>query len=345
MPSVLTLTSRGQRQQTASDDLFQQPCFPSWPGCTHGWAPTWAAAGGPGPSWPWYIASAWWEKTELALMLWSICLDGVAAKSRSARGKNSCQENHPVDAVVSMSKKKKKSKIHVIPSKKYYLFCLESALMWVSRPHHGLPGCQDYFLLFFQSGDHGITWLTPLKKTLWPNHVHSCLNATDAPAQTPNNSPQLPVWSSQTVLPSCLSSLHLHSQIRASYTQGIACVTVCTYRPVTSPSCVQLGAALGCVLQPRPRFCCVSQNNVERCCCWLLAAVKDAILLTRTHSLSASDLPCGGLVLLVTTRSTMKSDWCWFRQPSTGSRENVKKERQKTLNRGRFVALIVSESV
>lgn len=73
-------------------------------------------------------------------------------------------------------------------------------------------------------------------------------------------------------------------------------MTVCTYRPVTSPWCLQLCAALGCVLQQRPQFCCVSQNNVERCC-WLLAAVKDAILLTRTHSLSASDLPCarGGI--------------------------------------------------
>lgn len=77
--------------------------------------------------------------------------------------------------------------------------------------------------------------------------------------------------------------------------------------PVTSPSCLQLGAALGCVLQQRSRFCCVSQNNVERCC-WLLAAVKDAILLTRTHSLTASDLPCRGLVLLVITKSTMKLD-------------------------------------
>lgn len=98
--------------------------------------------------------------------MWSICLDGVAAKPRSARGKT----------IVSMSKNLKK--LHVILYKKYDSICLESALMWVnlstwgSCPHHGLPGGQDYFLLFFLSGDHGITWLTPLKKTLWPNHVH-----------------------------------------------------------------------------------------------------------------------------------------------------------------------------
>lgn len=48
----------------------------------------------------------------------------------------------------------------------YYLAFYNQHLMGtnpptlVPCPHHGLPGCQDYILIFFLSGVHGLTWLT-----------------------------------------------------------------------------------------------------------------------------------------------------------------------------------------
>lgn len=50
-------------------------------------APTWAAAMGRGPSWPGWIASAWKEKTEPDLKLWSAHTGCAAAEPRTARGK------------------------------------------------------------------------------------------------------------------------------------------------------------------------------------------------------------------------------------------------------------------
>lgn len=169
---------------------------------------------------------------------------------------------------------------------------------WFAR----LPGLHPHLLPVWCS-------LTHLADPVWPDHVNLTIKFSKYCTVDNSNSPQLSVLQNYwNVSPSFLRSwFHLDSQIEASYTRGNTCVTMCTYRPVTSPSCLRLGTTLGCVLKQRPQFCCVSQNNVEHCC-WLLAAVKDAILLTRTYSLTASDLPCRGLVLLVITKSTMKLD-------------------------------------
>lgn len=88
LPSVWTFTSRGHHEQTQQRPLVshhdQAELSPRMDASSR------AAAGGPGPSWPWWFASAWREKTELGLMLCSICLDGVAAEPWSARRKGKC---------------------------------------------------------------------------------------------------------------------------------------------------------------------------------------------------------------------------------------------------------------
>lgn len=53
--------------------------------------PTWAAAGGRGPSWPGWTASVWTERTEPGLKLWNARTDCAAAELRTARGKIKCQ--------------------------------------------------------------------------------------------------------------------------------------------------------------------------------------------------------------------------------------------------------------
>lgn len=88
---------------------------------------------------------------------------------------------------------------------------------------------------------------------------------------TDTNSPpgQLSSWY-QTVRPPCCWSLfeiyHNTDKSNPSITKEMfAWLTdLCTNSPLTCPVWLQLSAALGCILQRRPWFCCVADRTIWR---------------------------------------------------------------------------------
>lgn len=151
--------------------------------------------------------------------------------------------------------------------------------------HHVLPGCQDYFLLFFLSGTHGISYFALLQSHFKSHFDHFNTHTQTNPAQSSLDITQLDtreLTSAPGMLVNALSSLLLVI-IDASYSpvQPRKYVrfwpTLCTCRPSTSLVCLWLSASLAGVLQRKPRFCCVSHRTV-----W--SAVAGLIALVARHS-------------------------------------------------------------